>query len=86
MNFKWTENLVEECRNTRFVPYQKMSAWAKRALDCLRRDAVSGKPCHVEYYDEAGWHPAVRGFRCVGDKAYRIIPGWNPLAKKGGAA
>lgn len=73
MNYKWTERLIDECRNRHIVPWGKMSAWARRALlDNLR----GGK---VEAYTMAGWIQVRSDFSCRPDVAYRINPCWNPL-------
>jgi hypothetical protein len=61
-----------------------MSVMARVALDDLHYN----EPKRVEYYGEAGWHPIAnepKAWRCVPSTAYRIIPGWNPMEKKGGA-
>lgn len=81
MNFKWTENLVAECRNRDIVPYGKMSVFARRAILLLRRGG------NTEFYSEAGWLPvALEIGRLCGPlttTAYRIQPSFNPMKKKG---
>jgi len=81
---RWSKYLVTECRNREMVPFGKMGALAREALNNLRFTGKD-KPMRVEFYSEAGWIRASNGYRCVGIIAYRIVPGWNPMEKKGGA-
>ena len=84
MNFRWTDELVRECRNISIAPYKSMSIFARRAITLLRK---TGK---VEFYSEAGWLPVSKEngaiYAPVLTRAYRIAPWWNPMAKKGGAS
>jgi len=93
MNYKWNDRLVRECRNREIIPFGHMGAWAKRAI---RDNFLTG---YVEVYSSMGWIPVcgrnrdrvlvvIDSHDLAGprsDKAYRIIPGWNPMEKKGGA-
>lgn len=76
MNFKWTPILLDECRNTRIVPYKNLSCFARRAL--LMHFA------RLEVYTEAGWIPALRIglYRPDPERAYRVPSGFNPLVKR----
>ena len=82
MNLNWTPNLVDRCRNRRFVTFGRMHRSAARLLE----DLYLSDPGHIEYYGEAGWHPAAGRFHVPfpADIAFRLTPNYRPLSALAG--
>ncbi|HPU86595.1 MAG TPA: hypothetical protein PLE60_14805 [Candidatus Latescibacteria bacterium] len=77
---RWTRKLVAECRNRRMLPFALMSPPARLLLIDSRSRGV------VQYYGEAGWHPATANFPMREVTAYRIRPSFNPISLPRGGA
>lgn len=74
----WTPSIVDRCRNRRFVTFQRMH----RVAASMIADLYLTDPAHVEYYGEAGWHPAAGRFHLPlpGNLSFRISPSFRPLS------
>ena len=78
----WTPILVDRCRNRRFVRFGRMHRHAAEMMV----DLYLREPQHVEYYGEAGWHPAAGRFHVPfpADIAFRLTPNYRPLSALAG--